>query len=1329
MAEIHIDITGDNKQLVQSIQETVRNLQELKNKAKDTDGSFNMSKAKKEMKDVEKTAKDASKGVAASVESMASRYLTLAAAAGVAAKVLGDVVAVSKEFERKNSELASVLGTTKDNVQDLAKEAEQLGRITEFTATEVTELQVNLARLGFDKQQIVNMEEPILKFASAVGTDLGRASAFAGAALRGFGLESKDTTRLLDVMAASTSKSALDFSKLETSISIVAPIAHSFGLSVEDTVTFLGALSNAGFDASSAATALRNILLNLANSNGKLAKGLGHTAKTFPEIVAALHECTEKGIDLNDALQMTDLRSVSAFSALMSGAKSVDELRIALGNADGTLNDMYDTMTNNLEGSIRNLNSAWEGLMLSFKDGTGPMKDVVDWITKMINKLTDFKVAAEIGGKTAKDKEKDKALLDKYKEIGDKQGRDAMLAAYAIDKAAADKAYQKDLDDISLYGGNKSGYSIRQKRLAKKRAKITGDVAIQYSDIWSAVQNYLKPDDNKTTNPDPTKGDPTKELTDEQKKAIERAKKALEQAQRSLYNEVSKSAVASMKDGIEKELKAIDSEEDLAIRAIEEAKKKIQEAATAAGKPVDKQTYKQLAEWEANVRKEADNKRAVVNAKKDDSQNAYLMQYGDYWEKRYAIQKEYQDKIDAATDEWQKKTLEKERDNKLAHVEDARIEYMKQYGDYFEKMAAIELQYKAMISNEGDEGKRAILYKEQANALNKLNKEYSSTYSLIFANASSLSKNLLAEAIAATQEEIKKATQSGDIKELAELYDRLTEQMTEMDERNRGWGFSGIGDGLSLLKEAKRKRELASLFNTMDNDDSGIDWKKEAKDLFDSSLVDEQNGFSAISKSVDEIGDAFTKLGGNLEQFDGALGDIGKTMSAIGSQAGTIGEALFGKMDKSAAIGAVVSGAIDLMGMVFTSIQNNKKAQEEWNLTIEESAHKLSMLKLEAFDYKEQNLFGIENPYKKALDGAVQYTEAMKALNTQVAKLESGQVQTGTRKAVDWGNVGKGTAIGAAAGAAAGAGIFSGITAAVGAAIGAGIGLLVGLFSTKVEPVFESLSKKYGQLFDPETYELNQELIADYEKLDDATKQIVDNWDEIVNKAKEAEQQMRDNFHELAGDIGNQLSDALVNAFKNGDLNGAIDDFHKKMTSTIEDIMSQLVFSATFGKMFDELEKKMFDSFGAGGDQDIVDDLIWMEKEYQSRLDQYNAAMSQVQTSLKNLGYNTFVGEESQQIATSGAFKTMSQDTAQELNGRFTALQISNDVISKCAEEGITYVISISNVVADNNSILSDIRNMHALEVGYLEDISKYAKVMLTYGDKLDKIQEHTSKL
>ena len=304
---------------------------------------------------------------------------------GALVKGLSSAVNTMKEFEKANSELASVLGKSVKEINGLTESAMELGKRTSFTAAEVTSLQTSLARLGFTEGQITAMQESVLKFAAAVGTDLASAADFSGAALRSFGLKASDSQALLDLMAASCSKSALSFSKLQTSISVVGPVANSFGLSARDTVAILGVLSNAGFDASSAATALRNILLNLADSNGKLAQGLGHTATTMPEIIDALQELKDRGVDLNETLGMTDKRSVAAFSALVAGAGDVRELYDALGDCNGALDEMYNTMSDNLEGAIKRVGSAWQDLVLQFRNSTGVLKTVFDRFARGLN--------------------------------------------------------------------------------------------------------------------------------------------------------------------------------------------------------------------------------------------------------------------------------------------------------------------------------------------------------------------------------------------------------------------------------------------------------------------------------------------------------------------------------------------------------------------------------------------------------------------------------------------------------------------------------------------------------------------------------------------------------------------------------------------------------------------------------------------------------------------------------------------------------------------------------------------------------------------------------
>lgn len=292
-----------------------------------------------------------------------------------------------REFEQANANLSTILGVSRDEMQALTNTALQLGRSTEYTASQVTQLQTELAKLGFGQGAIIAMQEAILNFATATGANLAEAASVAGSTLRAFNLRSADTEKVLGVLTVATNKSALSFGRIQESIGTVFPVANAFGVTVEDTVALLGALANAGFDASSAATATRNILLNLANTNGKLAKSIGGPVKSFDGMLDGFIKLRKSGIDLAEALDLTDKRSVAAFSAFLSGAESAKELRQSLSDVEGELQRIAEERLNTVEGSTKLLKSAWEGLTLAFSESNGTIKDTIDWLTKLIGKI------------------------------------------------------------------------------------------------------------------------------------------------------------------------------------------------------------------------------------------------------------------------------------------------------------------------------------------------------------------------------------------------------------------------------------------------------------------------------------------------------------------------------------------------------------------------------------------------------------------------------------------------------------------------------------------------------------------------------------------------------------------------------------------------------------------------------------------------------------------------------------------------------------------------------------------------------------------------------
>lgn len=376
----------------------------------------------------------------------------LAAFAAIAGAVRGVARAFQKivDFEQANVNLSTIIGKNVKDIEALTYSAMELGRTTEYTASQVTLLQTELAKLGFKEGAIMQMQGSVLHFATAIGTTLPEAAAMAGATLRMFGLDAKDTADTLGVLVQGANNSALSFSYYQTAMATVGPVAKTFGFSLRDTVALLGTLANAGFDASSAATATRNILLNLADSSGKLAVALGKPVSTFPELMSGLRQLKAQGVDLNTTLELTDKRSVSAFNTFLDGADAALALRDSLEDVNGVLKNTAEERINTVDGSVKLLQSAWEGLILSFKDSTGPIKEVIDWLTKLIEVTSDL---VSSGSKQSfyKDFSEDFA-----RKLEDFHGNEEVLKSYIKE---ARKIYEEGLSQAQATYDNQSGFS------------------------------------------------------------------------------------------------------------------------------------------------------------------------------------------------------------------------------------------------------------------------------------------------------------------------------------------------------------------------------------------------------------------------------------------------------------------------------------------------------------------------------------------------------------------------------------------------------------------------------------------------------------------------------------------------------------------------------------------------------------------------------------------------------------------------------------------------------------------------------------------------------
>ena len=276
---------------------------------------------------------------------------------GALAGGIGGVITKSKEFEKALSTLEAVTGSSKAEIQQLSDLAKQLGSTTAFTASQVVELQTELAKLGFKTDEIKDSTAAILDLAASLDVDLASAAEFSGSLVKSFGLTTEETARVVDVMALSTSSSALNFEGLRESLKLVAPVAKATGTSIEKTTALLGVLADRGLKGSIAGTGLGQTFVELNK------KGL-----TLEQAMTKVSQSSNK---LGTAMQLVGTRGGRALLTLAEGRKDIDKLEQTFIDAEGAAKKMAEIKLDNLAGDTTKLASAWEGLVLNLEDGQG----------------------------------------------------------------------------------------------------------------------------------------------------------------------------------------------------------------------------------------------------------------------------------------------------------------------------------------------------------------------------------------------------------------------------------------------------------------------------------------------------------------------------------------------------------------------------------------------------------------------------------------------------------------------------------------------------------------------------------------------------------------------------------------------------------------------------------------------------------------------------------------------------------------------------------------------------------------------------------------------
>lgn len=374
------------------------------------------------------------KQLSGSLVSMAAQYASVTAAVGAFTSVIRGNIETARNFEKSMSQLSSLTGMVGADLNKLKEYSIELGSSTTLSASQVADA---FKLIGSQQPQLLASGEALkavtknaITLAEAAGIELAEAAKTLSVSINQMGGDSSKAERYVNVLAAASQKGAGDIAWLGEAITKSGTTAKAIGTDYEELVANLEQLAKAGYDASTAGTALRSIIMNLEK------KAVDEFKPSVVGLTQAFENLGKANLSLTEYQDIAGKMFASQAKALAEASGEAKTMREAITGTN-TAMEQAKTNTDNLDGSLKSLASAWEGLSLHINSSNGLLRDAVDWLTELIR--TADQAFITIG---------DSSMWETYK-TGLKEGLDVILQTIG--------PLSTLVRMVGLIGGNDSG--------------------------------------------------------------------------------------------------------------------------------------------------------------------------------------------------------------------------------------------------------------------------------------------------------------------------------------------------------------------------------------------------------------------------------------------------------------------------------------------------------------------------------------------------------------------------------------------------------------------------------------------------------------------------------------------------------------------------------------------------------------------------------------------------------------------------------------------------------------------------------------------------------
>lgn len=325
--------------------------------------------------------------------------ISMAAVLSQVGKYASDAIDIGKDYTAMMSEVQALSGATGSDLALLQNTAREYGATTVFSATEAAEALKYMSLAGWDAQQSSSALGGVLNLAAASGMELGQASDMVTDYLSAFGMEAQDSAYFADMLAYAQANSNTSAAQLGEAYRNSAANLNAAGQDAETVTSMLEAMANQGYKGSEAGTALTAVMRDITNNMEDGAIKIGETSVAVSDAQGNFRDLTDILLDVEKATNgMGEADRAAALGAtftadstkglnlmLNEGVENIARYEEALRGSTGAAEDMADTMNDNLNGDMANMNSAFEEMELqTFEAMEEPMREGVQYLTNTI---------------------------------------------------------------------------------------------------------------------------------------------------------------------------------------------------------------------------------------------------------------------------------------------------------------------------------------------------------------------------------------------------------------------------------------------------------------------------------------------------------------------------------------------------------------------------------------------------------------------------------------------------------------------------------------------------------------------------------------------------------------------------------------------------------------------------------------------------------------------------------------------------------------------------------------------------------------------------------